>query len=87
MPYPSYFFLLFFLAHPKVKAFITHGGARSLEEALFYEVPIIGFPLVRSRKIFINEITKYGAGEILDTYYMDKDKVKATITAVVNDEK
>ncbi|KAJ0173640.1 hypothetical protein K1T71_010789 [Dendrolimus kikuchii] len=75
------------LAHPNVKAFITHGGARSLEEAVFYKVPIVGFPIVRSRKVFIEEITKYGAGEIVDPYYLDKETFKATITTVVKQEK
>ncbi|XP_021186448.3 UDP-glycosyltransferase UGT5 [Helicoverpa armigera] len=75
------------LAHPNVKAFITNGGSRSLEEAVFYGVPIIGLPLVKSRKVFINEITKHGAGEILDPYNLDKETVIATINAVASNEK
>ncbi|XP_026734530.1 putative UDP-glucuronosyltransferase ugt-58 [Trichoplusia ni] len=74
------------LAHPNVKAFITHGGSRSLEEAVFYGVPIIGFPTVKSRKVFIQEITMHGAGEIIDPYKLDKDTLKATITAVSTNE-
>lgn len=66
-----------------MKAFITHGGARSLEEAVFYQVPIVGLPLVQSRKLFIKEVTKHGAGEILDTYYLDKEALKAVVTNVV----
>lgn len=69
-------------AHPNVKAFITHGGARSLEEAVFYQVPIVGLPLVQSRKLFIREITKHGAGEILDSYYLDKETLKMVVTNV-----
>lgn len=76
-----------FSAHPNVKVFLTHGGARSLEEAVFYKVPIVGFPIVRSRKAFIKEITKHGAGEILDPYYLDKETLKATITTVITQEK
>ncbi|KAJ8723942.1 hypothetical protein PYW07_007922 [Mythimna separata] len=75
------------LAHRNVKAFITHGGARSLEEAVFYAVPIVGLPLVKSRRIFINEITRHGAGEILDPHNFDKETVKTTINVVVTNEK
>ncbi|XP_026494213.2 UDP-glycosyltransferase UGT5-like [Vanessa tameamea] len=75
------------LAHPNVKAFITHGGARSLEEALFYEVPIIGLPIVRSRKVFIGEITRFGAGEILDPYYLEKENLKEVIESVATNDK
>lgn len=74
-------------AHPNVKVFLTHGGPRSLEEALFYEVPILGFPTIKSRKIFIGEITKFGAGEIVDPYSFDKGAFKATISAVATDKK
>ncbi|CAH0728329.1 unnamed protein product, partial [Brenthis ino] len=75
------------LAHPNVKAFITHGGARSLEEALFYEVPLVGLPIVRSRKVFIGEITRFGTGEILDLNYLEKENVKEVITSVITNEK
>ncbi|XP_013184861.2 UDP-glycosyltransferase UGT5 [Amyelois transitella] len=75
------------LSHPNVKAFITHGGARSLEEAIYYQVPIVGLPIVRSRKPFIREVTKFGTGEILDPYQLDKETLKATISAVATDDK
>lgn len=70
-----------------MKTFITHGGPRSLEEAVFYQVPIVGLPLVKSRKLFIKEITKHGAGEILDSYYLDKETVKSVLTNVATDQK
>lgn len=70
-----------------MKAFVTHGGPRSLEEAVFYGVPIVGFPIVKSRNVFIKEITRHGAGEILDPHYMDKETVKKTIELVASEEK
>lgn len=79
--------LNFITAHPNVKAFITNGGMRSLEEAVFYEVPVIGLPIVRSRKVFIQEITRHDAGEVLDVYYLEKDKLKEIISAVVANAK
>ncbi|XP_041969909.1 UDP-glycosyltransferase UGT5-like [Aricia agestis] len=74
------------LAHPNVKLFITHGGARSLEETVFYETPIVGLPIIKSRKVFIEEVIKHGAGEILDLYYLEKEKTKEVLTAVVKNE-
>jgi glucuronosyltransferase len=77
---------LLFSAHPNVKAFITSGGIRSLEEAVHYSVPIIGFPLLKPRKNFIAQITKFGAGEIVDPYQLDKVALKSIITEVVSNE-
>ena len=36
------------LAHRNVKAFITHCGMGSLQEAIFYQVPIIAYPVMES---------------------------------------
>lgn len=58
-----------------------------MEEALFYEVPIIGLPMLKSKKVFINEVTRHGTGEILDPYYLEKEHLKATITAIVTNDK
>ncbi|XP_013170603.1 PREDICTED: UDP-glucuronosyltransferase 2C1-like [Papilio xuthus] len=74
------------LAHPNMKAFITHGGLRSLEEAVFYEVPIVGFPIVKSSKVFINEVTRHGTGETVDPYYLEKEALKSTIMAVAQND-
>ncbi|XP_026315009.1 UDP-glucuronosyltransferase 2B15-like [Hyposmocoma kahamanoa] len=75
------------LAHPNVKAFITHGGLRSLEEAVYYEVPIIGLPIVKSRKPFLQLITRHGAGEIIDPYHLEKDSLKSIISVVATNDR
>ncbi|MBN3271484.1 UD2A1 glucuronosyltransferase, partial [Polyodon spathula] len=33
------------LGHPKIKAFITHGGTNGIYEAIYHGIPMIGIPL------------------------------------------
>ncbi|KAL4706352.1 hypothetical protein ACJJTC_016646 [Scirpophaga incertulas] len=75
------------LGHPNVKLFITSGGQRSLEEAVFYQVPILGFPILRPRRNFIMQVTKFDAGELVDPYQLDKETLKSKITEIVTLEK
>lgn len=58
-----------------------------MEEAVFYGVPIVGLPLVKSRKVFLQEITKHGGGEIVDPYNLEKDSLKTTISVVATNDR
>lgn len=37
--------ILYFSAHPNLKAFITQGGVHSITESVYREVPIVVIPL------------------------------------------
>ncbi|CAG9789293.1 unnamed protein product [Diatraea saccharalis] len=75
------------LAHPNVKAFLTSGGSRSLEEAVYYQVPIVGLPLLRSRNHFIKQITQFNAGVMLEPNNLDVEIMKSVIIEVATNEK
>ena len=43
------------LAHNNVKAFITHGGAGSIQETICYKTPIVGIPIAMDQVLNIQD--------------------------------
>ncbi|XP_044267212.1 UDP-glycosyltransferase UGT5-like [Tribolium madens] len=48
------------LAHPNVKAFISHGGLLSTMESVYHAVPIVGIPVMADQKMNIQLAVSYG---------------------------
>ncbi|KAI5745672.1 hypothetical protein M8J76_013340 [Diaphorina citri] len=62
------------LAHPKIKLFITQGGLQSLQEAVYFEVPLIGIPFFGDQDYNVKIIKNLGIGT-----YMDFDSVSTEV--------
>jgi len=75
----------FFLAHPNVQLFITHGGLLSTQEASYNGVPLIGIPMMGDQlmNVLKSENMGYAVGLPYDT--VSKETVLATIKKVLND--
>jgi hypothetical protein len=54
------------LGHPKVRAFMTHGGRNSLEESAYHGVPIVGVPLFGDQHDNLVRAVKRGYCIIVD---------------------
>ena len=54
------------LGHPKVRAFLTHGGRNSLEESAYHGVPIVGVPLFGDQHDNLVRATRHGFCVIVD---------------------
>jgi len=57
------------LAHPNIKAFITHGGLGGNTEAVYHGVPMIGIPLFADQKTNIENAV--AAGYAIRIFYED----------------
>ncbi|CAN9506754.1 unnamed protein product [Ophioblennius macclurei] len=61
------------LGHPKIKAFVAHGGTNGVQEAIYHGVPIVGLPLIFDQPDNLLRIAVRGAGKVMDIFTMTED--------------
>ncbi|XP_041794065.1 UDP-glucuronosyltransferase 2C1-like [Chelmon rostratus] len=61
------------LGHPKIKAFVAHGGTNGVQEAIYHGVPVVGLPLFFDQYDNLLRLKERGAAKILTLATVDKD--------------
>ena len=59
-------FEILFLGHRYCRAFITHGGLNSLQEAIYHGVPVLGMPFGTDQTLNVGRAVKEGYAIMLD---------------------
>ncbi|KAM7326470.1 hypothetical protein ACRRTK_014948 [Alexandromys fortis] len=72
------------LGHPKTKAFVTHGGANGIYEAIHFGIPMIGIPLFGEQHDNIASIVAKGAAVSLDFRTMTRADLLSALEAVID---
>uniref|UniRef100_A0A8C3VPU3 UDP-glucuronosyltransferase n=1 Tax=Catagonus wagneri TaxID=51154 RepID=A0A8C3VPU3_9CETA len=72
------------LGHPKTKAFITHGGANGIYEAIYHGIPMVGIPLFADQLDNIAHMTAKGAAVRLDLGTMSRADLFNALKQVIN---
>nr|XP_048290965.1 UDP-glucuronosyltransferase 2B17-like isoform X2 [Myodes glareolus] len=72
------------LGHPKTKAFVTHGGANGIYEAIHFGIPMIGIPLFGEQHDNIAYIVAKGAAVSLDFRTMTRVDLLSALEAVID---
>ncbi|XP_048220633.1 UDP-glucuronosyltransferase 2B17-like isoform X2 [Perognathus longimembris pacificus] len=73
------------VGHSKTKAFITHGGANGIYEAIHHGVPMVGIPLFGEQRDNIAHMVAKGAAAQLDIRTLSsKDLLRALETVINN---
>uniref|UniRef100_A0A7E4VB02 glucuronosyltransferase n=1 Tax=Panagrellus redivivus TaxID=6233 RepID=A0A7E4VB02_PANRE len=75
------------LYHPKILAFITHGGQNSLNEASSAGVPLLALPVFADQHRNRALITHRGIGFGLDHQTITKEKVVEALREILNNKK
>lgn len=74
------------LGHEKVRAFLTHGGLLSMQEAIYHNVPMVGIPLMSDQHLNVRQVVNLGIGRELSIETLNSDSVTEAITAVIENE-
>lgn len=74
------------LGHPKVKAFVTHGGLNSIYESCYHGVPMVVIPLFGDQPGNAIKIQESGSGLMLDLKTLDSASLTHAINKVLNDK-
>ncbi|XP_072118499.1 UDP-glucuronosyltransferase 1A1-like [Mobula birostris] len=75
------------LAHPKTRAFLTHGGAHGIYEAICAAVPMVIIPLFGDQRENMMHMIHQGAGIGLSLQDINSQDLVEVITNVINDTK
>ncbi|NXG23373.1 UD11 glucuronosyltransferase, partial [Grallaria varia] len=75
------------LAHPKTRAFITHGGSHGVYEGICNAVPMVLMPLFGDQMDNAKRVESRGAGVTLNILEMTSKDISDALNAVINDKK
>uniref|UniRef100_A0A8C8RLU5 UDP-glucuronosyltransferase n=1 Tax=Pelusios castaneus TaxID=367368 RepID=A0A8C8RLU5_9SAUR len=74
------------LAHPKARAFITHGGSHGIYEGICNAVPMVLMPLFGDQMDNAKRIESRGAGVTLNIIEMTSKDLSDALNAVINEK-
>lgn len=77
----------YFLVHPNVKLFISHGGISGLYEAVDAGVPVLGFPLFSDQPRNIDNLVNAGMAMSMEIFSVSKDEFFKNIVELINDKR
>ncbi|NXC40087.1 UD11 glucuronosyltransferase, partial [Penelope pileata] len=75
------------LAHPKTRAFITHGGSHGVYEGICNAVPMLLMPLFGDQMDNAKRVESRGAGLTLNILEMTSEDISSALRAIINDKK
>ena len=68
----------------RASAFVTHGGMNSVQEALFYRVPVVLVPQAADQFWIASRTVELGAGMMLDSARFSPGEIRSKVAAVIS---
>ncbi|KAM6990655.1 UDP-glucuronosyltransferase 1A1-like [Tautogolabrus adspersus] len=73
------------LAHPGVRAFITHAGSHGLFEGLCHAVPMVMMPIAGDQPDNAKRLASRDVGVVLDLFTITTESIVQALNEVIND--
>lgn len=70
-----------------MKAFITHGGLLSAQEAAYHGVALIGIPIFGDQMLNVKQAERAGYAVVLNYKNLTEASVSWAVTTAVNDKR
>ena len=68
---------------PRTRLFVTHGGANSVHEALYYGVPLLVVPQMPEQEANARQVAANGAGVVLSRADITPERLRQSVDAVL----
>lgn len=69
----------------RARVFVTHGGMNSVNEALYYGVPLVVIPQNADQPLVARRVHELGAGVVLNPDEVSAETLKESVTRVLDD--
>lgn len=73
------------LAHPSVRAFVSHAGASSVTESLYWGTPIVALPFMLDQPYYAQRIVDLELGTRLNPHTMTPEALERALSLVLED--
>jgi len=67
------------LGHPKIRAFITHCGGGSTEEAIYHGTPLLGLPMFADQTMNAQKAKRFGFLKLLEWNDVTEEALEASL--------
>ncbi|KAL2088267.1 hypothetical protein ACEWY4_015166 [Coilia grayii] len=71
------------LGHPKIRAFVAHGGTNGVQEAMYHGVPVVGIPLFFDQYDNLFRLKERGGAKILSVASVNRVNVLQALQEVL----
>ncbi|XP_053741174.1 UDP-glucuronosyltransferase 2C1-like [Synchiropus splendidus] len=72
------------LGHPKIRAFVAHGGTNGVQEAIYHGVPIVGLPVALDQPDNLSRIKAKGGAINLHIGKMDRRSFGEALRTIIH---